>query len=47
LAVIDPKIANPLFLDRLGSFFTEFQARKREAGLKSITFEDLMTQLLE
>ncbi|KAN0085047.1 hypothetical protein V8E54_001514 [Elaphomyces granulatus] len=45
--IIDPKIAKSLLLDRLGSFFTEFQARKREAGLKSFTFEDLMTQLLE
>ena len=27
--------------------FTEFQARKREAGPRSFTIEDLMTQLLE
>ena len=45
--VIDPKIAKSLLLNRLGSHFTEFQARKREAGLKSLTFEDLITQLLE
>ena len=45
--VIDPKVAKSLLLNRLGGHFTEFQARKREAGLRSFTFEDLMTQLLE
>ena len=45
--VIDPKVAKSLLLNRLGGHFTEFQARKREAGLRSLTSEDLMTQLLE
>ncbi len=43
---IDPRIIKPLILTRLGSHFQEFQSRKRETDLKTLSLDELFSQMM-
>jgi hypothetical protein len=44
---IDPTIAKALAINRLGSHFPEFQARKRDTDLDKLTLDELFAQMLQ